>query len=128
MIFQKIIFLLTAKPRFFLIARNDGRAVTGQQDGRAEMETMDRTNAHQMWVFSDYGQQVINVGTNMPLKAGQARSWVYDDNSKTLDDGRNIGSVVFNTNGGTWNKIENINLYLILQSVNADTLPGMQSM
>jgi len=83
-----------------------------------------------MWVFSDYGQQVINVGTNMPLKAGwQARSWVYDDDSKTLDDGRNIGSVVFDFNGPkTWWKIDNINLYLILQSVNADTLPGMQSM
>ena len=94
---------------------------------------MDRTNAHQMWVFSDYGQQVINVGTNMPLKAGQARSWVYDDNSKTLDDGRNIGSVVLNTNWGangtrTAVKTGNINYYLILQSVNADTLPGMQSM
>ena len=101
----------------------------GQPDGSAEMETMDRTNAHQMWVFSDYGQQVINVGTNMPLKAGQARSWVYDDNSKTLDDGRNIGSVVFDTNGAkTSSKIDHINLYLILQSVNADTLPGMQSM
>ena len=90
---------------------------------------MDRTNAHQMWVFSDYGQQVINVGTNMPLKADQARSWVYDDNSKTLDDGRNIGSVVFNTNGAnTRFKTANINYFLILQSVNADTLPGMQSM
>ena len=78
-----------------------------------------------MWVFSDYGQQVINVGTNMPLMAGQGRSWVYDDNSKTLDDGRNIDKVVFDTNGAkTSSKIDHINLYLILQSVNADTLPG----
>ena len=52
------------------------------------------SNPAQKWVISDYGQQLINVGTNLPLKAGtEGRSWIWDSEGMVLIDARKTNKV-----------------------------------
>ena len=56
------------------------------------MWTRDETDPNQLWVASDYGQQFINVGTNLPLQAGEGKSWIWD--GLFLLDARNTKMVM----------------------------------
>ena len=56
------------------------------------MWTRDETDPNQLWVASDYGQQFINVGTNLPLQAGEGKSWIWD--GLYLVDARNTNMVM----------------------------------
>ena len=56
------------------------------------MWTRDETDPNQLWVASDYGQQFINVGTNLPLQAGEGKSWIFD--GLYLVDARNTNMVM----------------------------------
>ena len=56
------------------------------------MWTRDETDPNQLWVASDYGHQFINVGTNLPLQAGEGKSWIWD--GKYLVDARNTNMVM----------------------------------
>ena len=74
------------KAPFYLISRYDGRALQGKPNGNAgaEMRSVNENESKQLWVESDFGQQLINVGTNFPLQAGaglvtnhsNARWWI----------------------------------------------------
>ena len=56
------------------------------------MWTRNETDPNQLWVASDYGQQFINVGTNLPLQAGEGKSWIWD--GLYLVDARNTNMVM----------------------------------
>ena len=56
------------KESFYLISRYDGRALQAKADGFADLSTLDENDPTQMWVASDYGNQMINVKTNLPLQ------------------------------------------------------------
>ena len=86
LIFNFIFF--TAKSAFSLISRLDGRAVQGKSDGKTQMMTVDENDSTQKWVLSDYGQQIINVGTNLPLQAWEGRNWIWNGEAKVLIDAR----------------------------------------
>ena len=88
----KQILHFSAKESFILISKKDQRVVRGKSDGYVEMWTRDETDPNQLWVASDYGQQFINVGTNLPLQAGEGKSWIWD--GKYLVDARNTNMVM----------------------------------
>ena len=56
--------------------------------------TKDDSDLTQLWVTSDYGQQLINVGTNLPFQAHEGRSWIWDEEGKVLIDARKPNKVV----------------------------------
>ena len=57
------------------------------------MMTKDDSDPTQLWVTSDYGQQLINVGTNLPFQANEGRSWTWDQEGKVLIDARKPNKV-----------------------------------
>ena len=100
--FSKKILFIAAKDAFYLISRLDGRVVQGKADSNTQMMTKDESDPTQLWVTSDYGQQLINVGTNLPFQAHEGRSWIWDEEGKVLIDARkpnkvaNFKFIVFN--------------------------------
>ena len=58
------------------------------------MWTRDENDANQLWVASDYGQQFINVGTNLPLEAGIGKSWIWDKEGMVLKNARKPNEVM----------------------------------
>merc|ERR1719189_2095602 len=82
------------KDSFSLISRLDGRAIEGKSDGHVHMMTTNENNPNQKWVFSDYGEQIINVGTNLPMKAGKGRSWIWDKEGMGMIDARRTNEVM----------------------------------
>ena len=62
------------------------------------MWTKDESDLTQLWVTSDYGQQLINVGTNLPFQAHEGRSWIWDEEGKVLIDARKPDKV------GNWGR------------------------
>ena len=52
------------------------------------MRAVNESDAKQMWVTSQFGQQIINVGTNLPLQAGNGRTWSYNQTEMILKDDR----------------------------------------
>ena len=100
--FSKKILFITAKDAFYLISRLDGRVVQGKADSNTQMMTKDDSDHTQLWVTSDFGQQLINVGTNLPFQAHEGRSWIWDQEGKVLIDARkpdkvaNFKFIVFN--------------------------------
>ena len=89
----KIFLFITAKDAFYLISRLDGRVVQGKADSNTQMMTKDDSDPTQLWVTSDYGQQLINVGTNLPFQANEGRSWIWDQEGKVLIDARKPNKV-----------------------------------
>ena len=57
--------------------------------------TKDESDPTQLWVTSDYGQQLINVGTNLPFQAHEGRSWIWDEEGKVLIDARKPNKVAY---------------------------------
>jgi len=91
------------KDAFYLISRLDGRVVQGKADSNTQMMTKDESDLTQLWVTSDYGQQLINVGTNLPFQAHEGRSWIWDQEGKVLIDARKPDKVMvrgWNQNDG----------------------------
>ena len=89
------LFHFAAKESFFLISqRGDERVIQGKPDGYVEMWTRNESDPTQLWVASDYGQQLINVGTNLPLQAGQGKSWILDKESMVLVDARDTNKAM----------------------------------
>jgi len=82
------------KDSFSLISRLDGRAIEGKSDGHVQMMTQNENNPNQKWVFSDYGKQIINVGTNLPMKAGKGRNWIWDKEGMVMIDARRTNEVM----------------------------------
>ena len=68
--------ILPGKEAFHLISRYDGRALRFKADGFAEMATVDEKDGRQLWVTSDYGNQLINVETNLPLQVKKSKHTV----------------------------------------------------
>ena len=91
--FSSKILFITAKDAFYLISRLDGRVVQGKADSNTQMMTKDESDPTQLWVTSDYGQQLINVGTNLPFQAHEGRSWIWDEEGKVLIDARKPNKV-----------------------------------
>ena len=58
------------------------------------MWTRNENDPKQLWVTSDYGQQLINVGTNLPLQAGIGKSWIWDKEGMVLKDARKTDTVM----------------------------------
>ena len=80
------------------------------------MQTMDSSNANQLWIESGYGKQLLNVGTGLALKAGRGRSWNLDDAEGLIWDSRNPKKVIDRGWGqkdgqgvGYWKKHNGIN-------------------
>ena len=63
----------------------DDRVLEGADDGKVYMQTMDESNQNQLWVLTDFGDQAINYGTGLPLKAGKGRTWTLDDQGRIID-------------------------------------------
>jgi len=85
---------IQTKEAFSLISQLDGRAVRGKSNGNVEMWTRNEKDPKQLWVTSDYGQQLINVGTNLPLQAGIGKSWIWDKEGMVLKDARKTDTVM----------------------------------
>ena len=58
------------------------------------MYTLDEENVNQLWVLTDFGNQIINVGTGKPLKAGGGRSWRFDVEEGLIWDTRQPERVI----------------------------------
>ena len=58
------------------------------------MMTQNENNPNQKWIFSDYGKQIINVGTNLPMKAGKGRNWIWDKEGMVMIDARRTNEVM----------------------------------
>ena len=56
------------KEPFYLISRYDGRALRAKGDGFTEMVTITEIDQKQLWITSDYGDQLVNVANNLPLQ------------------------------------------------------------
>ena len=76
------------KPAFYLISNLDGRAVKSKPDGSVQTWTLDLIDKYQMWIQSDFGQQLINLGTKLPMKAGPGRNWHFDEKEGLMWDVR----------------------------------------
>ena len=90
-------FIFAAKEAFSLISRLDGRAIRSNVNllhGNVEMWTRNENDPNQLWVASDYGQQFINVGTNLPLAAGIGKSWIWDKEGMVLKNARKPNEVM----------------------------------
>ena len=90
-------FFFAAKEAFSLISRLDGRAIRSNVNllhGNVEMWTRNENDPNQLWVASDYGQQFINVGTNLPLAAGIGKSWIWDKEGMVLKNARKPNEVM----------------------------------
>ena len=93
----QISFIFAAKEAFSLISRLDGRAIRSNVNllhGNVEMWTRNENDPNQWWVASDYGQQFINVGTNLPLAAGIGKSWIWDKEGMVLKNARKPNEVM----------------------------------
>ena len=42
------------------------------------MYTLDEDNVNQLWVLTDFGNQIINVATGKPLSVGGGKTWRFD--------------------------------------------------
>jgi len=88
---------IQTKEAFSLISRLDGRAIRSNVNllhGNVEMWTRNENDPNQLWVASDYGQQFINVGTNLPLEAGIGKSWIWDKEGMVLKNARKPNEVM----------------------------------
>ena len=70
---------------FFIIRRLYGRAAEGQADGYAKLMSFDSSNPNQLWMETSIGNQFINVGTGLPMKAGVGRAWRFGEEQKIFE-------------------------------------------
>ena len=75
---------------FYLINKRFGLAIQGDDQGVAKLTTLDYDNPRQRWVHTT-GQDLINMGTNLPLiitnGAGHTygRAWKFGDDNTIIE-------------------------------------------
>jgi len=70
--------IVNKNAHFFIVSRLDGRAITPTDNGAGTMYTLDEDNVNQLWVLTDFGNQIINVATGKPLSVGGGKAWRFD--------------------------------------------------
>ena len=70
---------------FFLVSRLHGRVAEGKPDGYAKNMPFDSNNPNQLWMETSIGNQFINVGTGLPLKAGNGRAWTFGEHQRIFE-------------------------------------------
>ena len=78
---------------FFLISRLHGRVAEGKADGYAKLMSFDSSNPNQLWMETSIGNQFINVGTGLPMKAGRGRAWTFGEQQRISEP---TGQVLLN--------------------------------
>ena len=81
---------------FYLINKRYGLAIQGNDQGVAKLATLDFDNPRQRWVHTS-GQDLINMGTNLPLTitngAGAVfgRAWKFGDENTIIESVKGKG-------------------------------------
>ena len=77
--------LLNESEPFYLISRWHGKAIEGKSDGYGKVMSFDIDNPRQQWIETKIGNQFINVGTGLPLFAGNGRAWIFGEEHRVVD-------------------------------------------
>ncbi len=75
----------TAQPRFTIKSVWNKKYLEGSDDGGAIFADLDATNLRQVWVWSNVGNQLLNVETRLPLEVGFGRAFVQDENGRLVN-------------------------------------------
>ena len=81
---------------FYLINKRFGLAIQGNDQGVAKLATLDFDNPRQRWVHTS-GQDLINMGTNLPLTIANGagtvfgRAWKFGDGNTIIETNKGNG-------------------------------------